>query len=82
MRHRSQHSCCPAQRRHQKSSLKIRERKHIERPADGQVPLQGEGEDGQHVGVGGTLRQEGPNLTESLSKRVGVLVPVDTQLIG
>ena len=51
MRYGSNDSHNPAERRHQNSSLKIRERKHIERPADGQVPLQGEGQDGQHIGV-------------------------------
>ena len=56
MRYGSNHSNSPAERRHQNSSLKIRERKHIERPADGQVPLQGEGQDGQHIGIGGTVR--------------------------
>ena len=58
MRYGGNESHSPAERRHQNSSLKIRERKHIERPADGQVPLQGEGQNGQHIGVGGAKRDQ------------------------
>ena len=51
--HRGQHGCDPADGGHQGSSLQVREGEHVEGPADGQVPLQGEGQDSQHVGVGG-----------------------------
>ena len=49
----------------------------VEGSADGQVALQGEGDDGEDVGVGGRLGEERPQPAELLSKRVRVLVPED-----
>ena len=60
----------------------VGEGEDVEGSADGKVALQGEGDDGEHVGVGGRLREERTQTAKLLAKGVGVLVPEDGQLIG
>ena len=47
------HGNGPTERGDDGGSFQIREGKDVEGPTDGQVALQGEGEDGQDGGVGG-----------------------------
>ena len=46
---------CPAEEGHQAGPPDVRHGEDVERTADGEVPLQGEGEDGHHGGVGGAV---------------------------
>ena len=59
----------------------VGEGEDVEGSADGKVALQGEGDDGEHVGVGGRLREERTQTTKLFSKCVRVLVPEDRQLV-
>ena len=76
------HGNGPTERGDDGGSFEIRERKDVEGPTDGQVALQGEGDDGQDVGVGGRLREERTQTAKLLAKGVRVLVPEDGQLVG
>ena len=76
------HGNGPTERGDDGGSSEIREGKDVEGPTDGQVALQGEGDDGQDVGVGGRLREERTQTTKLLAKGVRVLVPEDGQLVG
>ena len=71
------HGNGPTERGDDGGSSEIREGKDVEGPTDGQVALQGEGDDGEDVGVGGRLREERAQTTKLLSKCVRVLVPED-----
>ena len=77
-----EHGNGPTERGDDGGSFEIRERKDVEGPTDGQVALQGEGDDGQDVGVGGRLGEERTQTTKLLAEGVRVLVPEDGQLIG
>ena len=46
---RGQHGDGPAQGGHQHRPPQLGEGEHVEGPADGKEPLQGEGQDSQHV---------------------------------
>ena len=71
------HGDGPAEGGDDDRSSQVGEREDVERSADGQVALQREGHDGEHVGVGRRLREERPQATKLLAKRVRVLVPED-----
>ena len=55
----------------------VGEGEDVEGSADGKVALQGEGDDGEHVGIGGRLREERTQTAKLLSKCVRILVPED-----
>ena len=59
----------------------VGEGEDVEGPADGEVALQGEGEDGEDAGVGGRLGEEGAEAAEGVAEDVRVLVPVYRQLV-
>ena len=76
------HGDGPAEGGHDDGPSQVGEGEDVEGSADGKVALQGEGDDGQDVGVGGRLREERTQTTKLLAKGVRVLVPEDGQLIG
>ena len=71
------HSDGPAEGGHDDGPSQVGEGKDVEGSADGQVALQGEGDDGEDVGVGGRLREERTQTAKFFSKCVRVLVPED-----
>ena len=71
------HSDGPAEGGHDDGPSQVGEGEDVEGSADGKVALQGEGDDGEHVGVGGRLREERAQTAKFFSKCVRVLVPED-----
>ena len=71
------HGDGPAERGHDDGPSQVGEGEDVEGSADGKVALEGEGDDGEHVGVGGRLREERTQTAKLLSKCVRVLVPED-----
>ena len=65
----------PAGRGDEGGAPQVPQGEDVEGPADGQVALEGEGEDGEDAGVGGRLREEGAQAAEAVTEHVGVLVP-------
>ena len=47
----------PAEEGHQAGPPDVRHGEDVERAADGEIPLKGEGEDGEDRGVAGAVRQ-------------------------
>ena len=77
----SKHGDGPAEGGDDDGPSQVGEGEDVEGSADGKVALQGEGDDGEHVGVGGRLREERTQTAKFFSKSVRVLVPEDRQLI-
>ena len=71
------HGDGPAEGGHDDGPPQVGEGKDVEGSADGEVALQGEGDNGEDVGVGGRLREERAQPAKLLTKRVRVLVPED-----
>ena len=71
------HGDAPAEGGDDDGPSQVGEGEDVEGSADGEVALQGEGHDGEDVGVGGSLREERAQSAKLLSKRVRVLVPED-----
>ena len=77
MGYAGKHGDGPAEGGDDDGPSQVGEGEDVEGSADGQVALQGEGDDGEDVGVGGRLREERAQPAKLLSKRVRVLVPED-----
>ena len=79
--HAGHHGHGPAEGGDEDGAPQVGEGEDVEGPADGQVALQGEGDDGEDVGVGGRLGEEGAEAAEGVAEDVRVLVPVYRQLV-